>query len=128
MKNLCSGEYPSRPVRARSSAERVLSKAMKASRKPPLSAVLSQREVAVEFHTLGCFKAGVFVRNALFFFVKFFSIFRSPPIAKVTGAIEFPALVVETVGQLVSNNGADCPEIRGVIRLSIEQRNDRVAG
>src|SRR6202044_596650 len=26
-----------------------------------------------------------------------------------------------TVDQLVSNNGADCPEIRGVVRLLIEQ-------
>jgi hypothetical protein len=39
MKNLCSGEYPSGSVRARFSPERVLSNAMKAIRKPPLSAV-----------------------------------------------------------------------------------------
>ena len=54
--------------------------------------------------------------------LEFFSILWRPPVVQVALRIVFAALIVETVGEFMSDDQADAAEVYGVVHGLIEKR------
>jgi hypothetical protein len=82
--------------------------------------VFSEPQLSIQLHALSSFKTGVFIGDALRFPLMFFAVLGGPSVVEVSVAVEFPALIIKPMGQLVPNNCPDGSEICRIIRLPVK--------
>src|SRR5438067_1228905 len=87
-----------------------------------IGGILSERQFAIQIDPGNRTEAAVFSRNAVGAALERFGIFRGPPVAQIALAIEPPALIVEAVGQLVSDHYSDSSVIHGIIAARVVKR------
>ena len=84
--------------------------------------VLTQGQFAIQLKVVHGDEVAVFVGDTTGAGFKFLGILLRPPVAQITLRIEFASLVIEAVGEFVSDHGADATKVDSVIHLLVEER------
>ena len=91
--------------------------------------VLAERQFSIDVNIVDRLERRVLLNETLGAFFELLGVLRGPPVLQIAFWIELPALIVETVRQLVADDGSDGAVVhRRVHALVIERRLEDAGG
>src|SRR5215472_12801393 len=90
--------------------------------------VLALGELAVDLDVVDDDVLGILIDHALAALLELLGIVLAPPVAQITLGVELAALVVEAVGEFVTNRASGIAVVRSIVQLGIIERRLQHAG
>src|ERR1041384_4506149 len=86
-----------------------------------VSRVLAQGKASVEMNVIHSHKGAVLIGDAARALLELLAVFRCPPVGEITLSVEFAALIVKAVRELVADHDADAAEVHCIIFAPVEE-------